>query len=248
MTRSRLATALAFALLLALACAATVAWHAPAAWLGDWLARQSKLRLVDARGTVWQGSALLGVSNGREITLLPGRLEWQVERVTTARLFARVTHPWLKSPLVLSVGQQAVAFAKGSAVLPAGLLTSIGAPFNTIRPGGMLQISWTDGEWRGAALAGEVRVEWSDARSALSTVVPLGSYRLRIAGSGSAPSLELRTLAGPLQMQGSGTMTGSRVSFRGTASAEPDMQPALNGLLGLLGMRSGDKVLLAIDT
>jgi len=26
------------------------------------------------------------------------------------------------------------------------------------------------------------------------------------------------------------------------------MQPALNGLLGLLGMRSGDKVLLAVDT
>jgi hypothetical protein len=26
------------------------------------------------------------------------------------------------------------------------------------------------------------------------------------------------------------------------------MRPALNGLLGVLGMRSGDKVLLAIDT
>jgi hypothetical protein len=32
------------------------------------------------------------------------------------------------------------------------------------------------------------------------------------------------------------------------AGAEPAMWPALNGLLGVLGMRSGDKVLLAIDT
>lgn len=248
MTPSRLASAFAFLLLLALACAATVAWRAPAAWLGDWLADRSKLRLVDARGTLWQGSALLGLSDGREITLLPGRLEWQVARLTTARVTARITHPWLTSPLALSVGQQGAAFAKGSAQVPAGILTSIGAPFNTIRPAGVLQVSWTDGELRGAALAGEVDVEWRDARSALSTVVPLGSYRLRIAGRGNAPTLELQTLAGPLQMEGTGTMTGSRVRFRGTASAEAAMQPALNGLLGLLGMRSGDKVLLAIDT
>ncbi len=248
MTPSRLASALAFALLLIVACAATVAWRAPAAWLGDWLASRSKLRLLDARGTVWHGSALVGVSDGRETTLLPGRLDWDVERVTTVRVWARVTHPWLKSPLAVAVGQQGAAFAKGSAQVPAGILTSIGAPFNTIRPGGVLQVSWSDGELRGAALAGEVKVEWRDARSALSTVVPLGSYQLRIAGSGNAPTLELQTLAGPLQMQGTGTMTGSRVRFRGTASAEPAMQPALNGLLGLLGMRSGDKVLLAIDT
>ena len=43
-------------------------------------------------------------------------------------------------------------------------------------------------------------------------------------------------------------MEGSHIRFRGVAGVERDMQPALNGLLGLLGMRSGDKVLLAIDT
>jgi hypothetical protein len=49
-------------------------------------------------------------------------------------------------------------------------------------------------------------------------------------------------------MQGKGKIEGSRIRFNGTAGAEAGMQPALNGLLGLLGMRSGDKVLLAIDT
>jgi hypothetical protein len=43
-------------------------------------------------------------------------------------------------------------------------------------------------------------------------------------------------------------MEGSRIRFSGTAAAEPAMRGALNGLLGVLGMRSGDKVLLAIDT
>jgi hypothetical protein len=49
-------------------------------------------------------------------------------------------------------------------------------------------------------------------------------------------------------MRGSGKMEGSHIRFRGVAAVQRDMQPALNGLLGLLGMRSGDKVLLAIDT
>jgi hypothetical protein len=41
---------------------------------------------------------------------------------------------------------------------------------------------------------------------------------------------------------------GSRIRFNGIATAEPSMQGALDGLLGLLGMRSGDKVLLAFST
>lgn len=248
MMRSRLASAIAFACLLALTAAATAAWRAPAAWVGDWLAARSKLRLVDARGTVWHGSALLGISDGRETTLVPGRVEWRVDAVTTSRVSVQASHPWLVTPLVVSIGRQSLSFKKGHARLPAGVLASAGAPFNTIHPGGVLDLSWTDGELHGSALKGDVQVDWRDARSALSTVVPLGSYRLLVAGAGSSPTLELKTLAGPLKMEGSGTMSGSRVKFRGTATAEPAMQPALNGLLGLLGMRSGDKVLLAIDT
>ena len=127
-------------------------------------------------------------------------------------------------------------------------LAATGAPFNTLRPGGVLELRWTDGELTRGAFDGELEVDWRDAQSALSPVVPLGSYRLRVAGRAGPASVELETLAGPLEMRGSGKIEGSHISFRGVAAAERDMQPALNGLLGLLGMRSGDKVLLAIDT
>ena len=238
----------AFALVVLIAAALTVALRAPAAWVGDWLAARSNLRLIDARGTVWAGSALLGVSNGRETTLVPGRLEWRVERITTNALTARLRHPWLVAPFDVSLGAQAMRVDKGRAQVPAALLVAAGAPFNTLRPGGVLEITWTDTELKGGALRGEVQVDWRDARSALSTIVPLGSYRLRIAGTGGAPSLDLQTLHGPLHMRGTGRISGSHLKFSGVASAEPAMQPALNGLLGLLGMRSGDKVVLAIDT
>ncbi|HEY3076224.1 MAG TPA: type II secretion system protein N [Burkholderiales bacterium] len=240
--------AIGLALLLAIAIMVTMAVRAPAAWLGDWLEARSKLRLIDARGTLWQGSALLGFSNGRETTLVPGRIEWRIDTFTPNRIAGQVSHPWLRSPLALSLGTQGIGFAKGGARLPAGVLASAGAPFNTVRPGGVLELSWTDGEIRGTALTGELQIDWRDAQSALSTVAPLGSYRLRITGAGAPPTMELRTLSGPLQMQGKGTMEGSRIRFNGVAGAEPAMQPALNGLLGVLGMRSGDKVLLAIDS
>src|SRR5512138_2610893 len=240
--------AIGIALLLAVSAALTVVIRAPAAWLGDWLEARSKLRLIDSRGTVWQGSALLGFSDGREITVVPGRVEWRIQSLNTARIGAVIMHPWLQRPLEVSFGAQGVHFAKGSARLPAGVLASAGAPFNTVRPGGVLELAWTDGDLRGAALNGELQIDWRDARSALSTVAPLGSYRLRITGAGAPPTMELLTLAGPLQMQGKGTMQGSRIRFNGIAGAEPAMWPALNGLLGVLGMRQGDKVLLAIDT
>jgi general secretion pathway protein N len=244
----RVSSSGALAVLLAFTAAITIVVRAPAAWLGDWLEAKTHVRLIDARGTVWHGSALVGFSNGRETTLLPGRVDWRIDGVATTAISATLAHDWLTAPLRLSLGREGMGFAKGAARVPAGVLASAGAPFNTLRPGGTLEASWTDGVLRGAALDGEVQIDWRDARSALSTVVPLGSYRLRVTGHGDGPALELSTLSGPLQMQGKGRIDGSRIRFNGTAGADAGMQPALNGLLGLLGMRSGDKVLLAIDT
>ena len=222
--------------------------RAPAAWLGDWLQEHGKFRLLDARGTLWQGSALLGISDGRETTLIPGRVEWTVDSLRPTSIAARVSHPWLTTPLAISVDASSMRIKKGSARLPAGVLAGTGAPFNTLRPGGVLELAWSDSEIRGTSLRGEVQLDWRDAQSALSTVVPLGTYRLTVRGSGGVSAVDLRTLAGPLQMQGKGTVEGSRIRFNGIATAEPSMLGALNGLLGLLGMRSGDKVLLAINT
>ena len=43
----------------------------------------------------------------------------------------------------------------------------------------------------------------------------------------------------PLRLQGKGGWTGGKLSFRGTATAEPDMRHLLDGLLArTLGMRS----------
>ena len=82
----------------------------------------------------------------------------------------------------------------------------------------------------------------------VSPVAPLGSYRLSVTGADPASLIRLDTLGGPLRLEGKGTLKGWRISFRGLASVAPDMRPALNGLIGVLGPRSGNDVLLALDT
>ena len=238
------------ALAAVLASALTAAMRAPAAWVGDWLQSQGRLRLIDAHGTVWSGSAMLGLSDGRQVMLVPGRLSWKVglAAIVSGRVTADVSHPALAAPLAFSLAAKSIALKAGQAELPAALLAALGAPFNTVRPGGTLGLRWTDLVFNGGALAGNLQIDWREAQSALSTVAPLGSYRLQVTGAGDTARLQLDTLRGPLRLQGSGTVKGRRVSFKGLASADADMRPALIGLISVLGPRVGDNAILAIET
>ena len=57
--------------------------------------------------------------------------------------------------------------------------------------------------------------------SRLSTLSPMGSYRLTLHG-GPSPSLELSTLEGSLQLSGQGQWVAQRLRFSGVASAAPE--------------------------
>jgi general secretion pathway protein N len=233
-----------------LAATLTAVVRAPAAWVGDWLQARSKLHLVDARGTLWRGSAMLALSDGRQLTLVPGRLAWRVELASLAsgRVGLHLMHPWLAAPLSLSLGARTASLQAGTAELPAAALAVLGAPFNTVRPGGVLELRWSDCELRAGALAGELQIDWRGAQSALSAVAPLGEYRLNVSGTGEGARLRLHTLSGPLHLEGNGNLSGGRVRFQGLASAEAPMRPALNGLLGVLGLRAGDNALLSLES
>jgi general secretion pathway protein N len=228
----------------------TVVARAPAVWVGDWLEARGKLRLVDARGTVWNGSAMLGVTDGRVVTMVPGRVSWQLGlgAVLSGRVTADVLHPALATPLAISFAANSIRLAGGRAELPAAVLSAVGAPFNTVRPGGTLALEWTDIGIGSSGFTGKAQVEWRDAQSALSPIAPLGSYRLTITGTDKTGLVRLDTLRGPLRLEGSGTLKGWRVSFKGLASVEPEMRTALNGLIGVLGPRSGDGAILFLET
>ena len=79
----------------------TAVVFAPAAWLGDLVQAHTPARLVHAQGSVWHGSALLAVSDGRQARLLPGRLTWRVSwsPLPSGRVGVSLHHPALQPAL-----------------------------------------------------------------------------------------------------------------------------------------------------
>lgn len=232
---------------------------APAHWLARAIASASNghVQLADARGTVWTGSARLVLSGGegsRDATALAERLEWRIRPAShglNAALRARccMADAW---QLAIQPRWNGLRVA-GSDVLshwPAALLAGLGTPWNTLQPQGQLALS-THGfaaEWNAGRLAlnGRVQLDASEMSSRLSTLRPIGSYRILLQG-GDTPTMQLDTLAGSsLQLNGSGRWVGARLHFEGTASAVPERVDALSNLLNIIGRRDGARSLIKI--
>jgi general secretion pathway protein N len=132
---------------------------------------------------------------------------------------------------------------------PASVATGLGTPWNTLQFDGDLRLS-TQGlsvEWIAGRPVVSGRAELLALRiaSRLSTLRPMGSYRITLQG-GPQASLRLETLEGSLQLTGSGQWVGSRLRFRGEATAAPEREAALANLLNIIGRRSGARSIISI--
>jgi general secretion pathway protein N len=214
--------------------------------LGDLVQAHTPARLINPSGTIWNGSAMLAISDGQQARVIPGRLSWTMawHEVRAGRIGLALQHPVLQSALNIASNGRSVELSPGEIRLPAALLVALGAPFNTIRPGGTLHASWDALRIMPGKVAGFVQVDWEDAQSALSPIVPLGNYRLTLLGRESGAEVALVTLKGPLLLEGEGRFENGHGRFAGTASAEADMAAGLLGLIGILGQRVGDRAML----
>ncbi len=249
-------TAATAGLLLALAA------FAPARWLTDRVAHTTagQVQLVNARGTVWNGSADLVLSAGadsRDRAGLPGGLQWRLRPGLTGAwpaLRLGLSLPCCATaPLQLSTHPSAdgwrIAAAAWEVSWPAGLMAGLGTPWNTLQLQGRLRLQtdplqarWQEGSW---VLDGRAALHATDIASRLATVSPLGSYRATLdAADGLPPRIGVRTESGALQIEGSGSWRGGRLRFAGEARADPAHQADLANLLNLMGRRRGDRSLL----
>jgi general secretion pathway protein N len=134
------------------------------------------------------------------------------------------------------------------------LLAGLGTPWNTLQLGGSLRLSarelrlqWVQGRW---LQSGELHLDLLNLSSRVSTVAPLGSYRLSLSADAGTPgvsTLRLSTLEGALQLSGAGTLSsGGKSRFTGEAGAAPGREEALNNLLNIIGRRQGARSVLTI--
>jgi general secretion pathway protein N len=236
----------------------TFALFAPARWLAQALkdATHGRLVLVNPRGTVWNGSAGVVFASGQggaESISLPGLLDWKLRPtwggVTAAlELPCCAPQPLQFKALPRGDGLQ-LDWRDGQSRWPAALLTGFGAPWNTLKPEGVLDIATQSFSmrWDGPqlALAGRATLAATDISSSLSTLKPMGSYRLTLEG-GAQPTVLLATRDGSLQLSGSGRWNGRALRFDGEASAAPGREDALSNLLNIIGRREGARSLITL--
>ncbi len=271
-TSGRVGLAVAFGL----GAVVAVLGFAPARWLAAPVAQASggKVQLANARGTVWQGQAdvlLTGGFDSQGRTALPGGLRWQLRPTWLGLPTANAPRgPALSlalnapccTPQGLALwlqpgwGTLGVAVPAHQSQWPAALLAGLGTPWNTLQLQGQLALHTP-----GLALLigthslrseGSATLDVRDAASRLSTLRPMGSYRLQWRGAtaggpnGDGATLTLTTQAGALQLQGQGQWVAGRLRFEGVAEASPGREEALANLLNLLGRRQGARTLIKI--
>ena len=233
---------------------------APARWLAA-LVRQAsggQVVLAAPRGSFWQGSAQLELSGGegsRDAIALPGALTWRLRPAwngMTMQLNAECCTQ--QQPMQLTVtpagwGGVRLVMSDSQSNWPAGLLAGLGTPWNTLQVQGELlasthgfTVQWVQGR---LSLAGRLQLDASRVSSRLSTLRPMGSYRLTLLG-GAASTLELNTLEGSLRLTGQGQWVGQRLRFEGEASATPESVDALSNLLNIIGRRNGATAIIKV--
>lgn len=231
---------------------------APARWLANAVAERSggRVLLSQPQGTVWRGSARLVLTGGAgsaDAAALPTPLDWRL-RLRWNGVRAEVSSACCTpKPMILRSslrwGGMHLEIAEGQSHWPAGLLAGLGTPWNTLQLDGDLQL-----ESRGLsvesvagrlAISGKAELTAQQLSSRLSTLRPMGSYRITLQG-GQTPALQLDTLEGSLHLTGSGSWVGSRLRFSGVASAAPDRESALSNLLNIIGQRNGARSIITI--
>lgn len=246
--------------------------QAPAHWLTSTVEQVSgeRVLLQEPQGTVWNGSARWVLNEGplnnattphtvapTNTTTLPTRVTWQLSPhmdFSQMRVAARIqlsSTCCTPQPVHIDISPLwqglLVQVSDHTSKWPADWLVGLGAPWNTIQPEGQIQVQTKQLQWSQQAgkehLQGQAELQLQQLATRLSTLRPLGTYRVRVQGEGGI-AFTLDTLEGSLLLQGTGQLHNGHVRFNGEASAAPDAEAALSNLLNILGQRQGAKSIL----
>ena len=240
--------------------ALTMLMFFPASWLASMVEKQTagRLTLGDAHGTLWRGSAFIGgaASGSDPLTpLLPGRFSWRLSpMVMLGDVDAELENAEaLSQPITVTGNWHQWKVSPGEILLPAERLAALGAPLNTIQPSGQMRLSWgllqMTLQNKNFGMVGAMKLDMNDIGSRLSPIKPLGSYELAFDWHDAQASVTLKTIKGPMLLDGSGMFANGRLQFSGTAQAEAGQEQKLANFLNLLGQRRqvGGKEVIGLE-
>jgi general secretion pathway protein N len=230
----------------------------PASWLASRVesASDGHIVLAGASGSLWNGRANLQLTGGagsNDSLALPTPVDWRIRPRWNGLHVELFTACCTAQPLAMRVKfgwrSTAIDIDDGRSQWPASLLAGLGTPWNTLQLDGDLVLSsqglsveWAEGR---LALAGRAELKALRMSSRVSTLRPMGSYRITVTG-GATPTLQLETLEGALQLSGAGQWVASRLHFQGAATAAPENEEQLSNLLNIIGRRNGPRSIISI--
>jgi general secretion pathway protein N len=205
-------------------------------------ASEGRLRLAEARGSLWSGAGWIEVRDAQGRAGVARRLAWRVLPVSLlrARLVAEVELDQAAKPFAVSLSASRVEISSADIRLPAAAL-GLGVPaLAPLRLSGEVLVSIALLTLERGSVLGDATLRWRAAGSALTPVAPLGDYEVRLTAVGAAVHGALSTLEGPLRLEGKGSWSsGAAPSFLVTARVPAEHQEQLAPLLRLIAVERG---------
>jgi general secretion pathway protein N len=218
---------------------------APASLIDSGLeqATERRLRLTDTRGTLWSGTGQLEMRDRTQRTAVARSIAWRVlpRYFLRGQLRVEVVLDQAAKPFPVTVSVSQIELADADINLPAAAL-ALGEP--KLAPLGLtgdVLLHVARLALKRNAVEGSATLQWRGAGSSFTRVSPLGNYELRFEGEGTTVRAFLRTLEGPLQLDGKGSWTsGGNPAFLGSARIAPEQRQQLAPLMRLIAVERGD--------
>jgi general secretion pathway protein N len=201
-----------------------------------------RLRLADAQGSLWSGSGNLEARDpaGREGFGTPVAWKLNPLELLRAKLAYELTFgpSSVRTRMVLTPSR--IGFDHGDFAFPARALGLLLPKVGVLEPTGELHVRFGRLEAGARSFDGDVVLQWRNAGSALAGAAPLGDYELIVHGRGASLQAELRTLKGPVQLEGQGAWArGTKPALSATARIPPEEQDHLAPLMRLISVERG---------
>lgn len=219
---------------------------APAALMAKALAQATKgaVMLTGAHGSIWSGQGELIVHRAPNAPLSMGHGKWHVKpfwlALGRAKSVLDLTGPALSAHAIVDVNFRSIQLSDLDIRFPVALIEKLYVPASLVRPTGDVRVTAPAIDVAGGVILGTAEVRWVNAASALSSVKPLGDFRLQLRGESKETVLKLETLRGDLWLNGDGQYKNHEQQLSLSFSIKPLARAdELEPLLMLFGANQG---------
>jgi general secretion pathway protein N len=218
----------------------------PASWLAWGLNRytQGTVRLDPIAGSLWGGKGRLVIYYPPTTPHEFGQTEWRINPLWLiagrVQLSVQSSHQDRRIKATLGATRNSLILKDTETEFSAPFIARIYLPLSLINPQGKVRINAENLALSPDRMEGAATLEWLNAGSSLSSVQPLGDYRLDIVGAEKNANLKLTTLRGDLEFAGQGQWQLDTGLAQINGSAIPRARAGeLESLLNMIGPDQG---------